>query len=193
MVSVDASITSNVDHHHPNGYVRHPKNLQHCIDHQYCWSAHNGEKEVSGRTKHENQFISLTPAKQHQTDFNGNEERSLETRTNEYEEPKLKTCKETVRKKFSLNGRSISKASKSRRHSRRGQQQNYQDDDLKSPGLLIQKDNCSVNTSDVSLQNKCSRKSSNISRSKSRSRFGEMFSNGLQTIWPAKAGIWLPQ
>jgi hypothetical protein len=193
LVSVDSSITSNVDFHHPTGYVRYPKNMQHFHDHKNCWSAHNGEKDVSGKIKHENQFISHTPPKQHQTDFNGNEERSFEPRTNEYEEPKQRTCKETVRKKFSLNGRSISKASKSRRQSRKGQQQNYQDDDLKSPGLLIQKDNSSINTIDVSLQYNGGRKSSNISRSKSRSRFGEMFSNGLQTIWPAKAGIWLPQ
>ena len=59
--------------------------------------------------------------------------------------------------------------------------------------LLIQKDSSSGNTIDISLQHNGGRKLSNISRSKSRSIFGEMFSIGLQTIWPAKAGIWLPQ
>merc|ERR1719412_3409334 len=193
LISMDASITGDVELHRSAGYVRYPKNLKHFHDHQYGWSALNGGKESPGVMKHENQFLSLTPPKQHQTDLNGNEERSIEPRINDYEEPKQKTCKESFRKKFSVNGRSISKASKSRRHSRKGQQQNYQDDSLKSPGLIIHRDNSIVNTIDVSLQNNGGRKSSNISRSKSRSRFSEMFSNGLQTIWPAKAGIWLPQ
>merc|ERR1719412_3402087 len=49
LVSVDSSITGNVDLHHPTGYVRYPKNLQHVQDHQYGWSAINGEKESSVR------------------------------------------------------------------------------------------------------------------------------------------------
>ena len=76
-------------------------------------------------------------------------------------------------------------------------QENHQENtnDLKSPGLLIHgKENIAVKNTTADNSNPSNgRKLSNISRSKSRSRFGEMFHTGLQTIWPAKAGIWLPQ
>ena len=176
--------------------IRYPRNTRNHHDPHSCMPSSQKVYE-NNKPKHvNNQCLSYHHGKKHPTDLNGNEDKNIvigETRTNEYEEPKLKSAKETLRKKFS--SRSISKASKSRRHGRKGQQ-NYQEtnNDLKSPGLLIHgKENIAVkNNSDNSLQN-IGRKISNISRSKSRSRFGEMFHTGLQTIWPAKAGVWLPQ
>lgn len=188
-------INSGNDHadiHRQTSYVRFPKdNLSYYHGQHYCCSTTvNTEKEMANKPKHESMLLSFTNTKHHQMDLNGNEDRSSEAKANEYEEPKQKTCKENLRKKFSMNGRSISKASKNRRRGRK-EQENSQGDELKSPGLIIRKES-SVNTIDVSLQ-KNVRKASNISRSKSRSRFGEIFNTGLQTIWPAKAGIWLPQ
>ena len=197
--SFDSNMANNTEHiHHPACNVRYPRDTRNYHDQHYCLSTQNGQKVVANKPKHENnQCLSSTHGKKHSTDFNGNEDKNTiigEARTNEYEEPILKTCKETLRKKFS--SRSISKASKSRRRGRRGQE-NHQENtnDLKSPGLLIHgKENIGVKntTADNSNPNN-GRKLSNISRSKSRSRFGEMFHTGLQTIWPAKAGIWLPQ
>ena len=189
LVLIDTCIVGHEQPNHQTSYAKYPYNLKHFDDHQQCWSAIHGEKETPNKLKHENHSLSFKHEKQQHTDLNGNEDRIIETRTNEYEEPKHKTCKENLRKKFSCNNRSISKASKSRRHSRKGQQK-YQEDDLKSPGLINRKDAC-VNPDNV-FQND-GRKSSNISRSKSRSRYGQMANTGLQTIWPAKAGIWLPQ
>ena len=176
--------------------IRYPRNTRNHHDPHSCMPSSQKVYENNKQKHVNNQCLSYHHGKKHPTDLNGNEDKNIvigETRTNEYEEPKLKSAKETLRKKFS--SRSISKASKSRRHGRKGQQ-NYQEtnNDLKSPGLLIHgKENIAVkNNSDNSLQN-IGRKISNISRSKSRSRFGEMFHTGLQTIWPAKAGVWLPQ
>ena len=198
--SFDSNMTTNNEdlHNVTCNNVRYPKNIRNYHDQHTCMSSQNEQKVyVNNKTKHvNNQCLSYVHGKKHPTDLNGNEDKNIvigETRTNEYEEPKLKSCKETLRKKFS--SRSISKASKSRRHGRKGQQ-NYQEssNDLKSPGLLIHgKENIALksNTENSMLNN--GRKISNISRSKSRSRFGELFHTGLQTIWPAKAGVWLPQ
>jgi fyn-related kinase len=192
LMTIDSRLLVNEEHQHQKGNMKYQRNLRQNHDQHYCRSAHKIiEKDIQNISKHGNhQFPSLMHIKHPQIDLNGNEDKCKDTSMNDYEEPKQKTCKETLRKKFSVNGRSISKASKSRRRGRKGQDQ-YQEDDLKSPGLIIHKDN-NINITDVSLHNNIKKVSANISRSKSRSRFGEIFSTGLQTIWPAKAGIWLP-
>ena len=193
LMTMDSRLLVNEEHQHQKGNMKYQRNLRQNHDQHYCRSAHKIiEKDIQNISKHDNhQFPSLMHIKHPQIDLNGNEDKCKDTSMNDYEEPKQKTCKETLRKKFSVNGRSISKASKSRRRGRKGQEQ-YQEDDLKSPGLIIHKDN-NIKITDVSLHNNIKKVSANISRSKSRSRFGEIFSTGLQTIWPAKAGIWLPQ
>lgn len=172
--------------HAKNPYSNNPKHL---FNHKNCRSTTNLERNTSNRLNHENQPQSFTPKQQQQTDLNGNENGIIDTRTNDYEEPMEKPCKENLRKKFSCNNRSISKSSKSRRQSRKGQQK-VQDEDLQALEIINRKMSCP--NSDITLEGN-RRKASNIARSKSRSRYGQLANNGLQTIWPAKAGIWLPQ
>ena len=178
-------------HQHKPNHVKNANssNSKHSFNHKNCRSSANLETNASNRQHQQNQPQSISPKQQKQTDLNGNENGIMETRANEYEEPLQKPVKENLRKKFSLNNRSISKSSKNRRHNRKGQQR-VQDEELQALEINNRKISC-YNADEASEGNRG--RSSHITRSKSRSRYGQLANSGLQTIWPARAGIWLPQ